>query len=321
MKRIILIFLILICSVLSYADEIIVARVNSSDLTMANLETEVDRLIPQMTYHKDIAPEKRKSFYPKALEELIVRELQYQDAMAKGIKPDKDKIDAQMEQVRKRFKSKKDFKKYLERKGTDEEQLKQRITRDILIQTVYNETITKPSQFTEAELREYFEKNTRRFKQPETVKLRIISTSDEKKAHDIQEKIKAGADFAEIASTMSEDSYRVKGGDIGYVHKGRMIPEFEESAFKLKAGEVSDLIKAEGTWFILKVEDSKPEHLMSFDEVRDRLKQELETKRLRDLKDTWITNLRAKAKIEVFLKTEPSEGEKTPSPAHKHGLK
>jgi len=109
---------------------------------------------------------------------------------------------------------------------------------------------------------------------------------------------------------MSEDAYRVKSGDVGYMHKGRMLPEIEEAAFRLKVGEVSDLIKAENNWFIIKLEDKKPEHQLSFEEVKDKLKKELETTRAQELKEAWITDLRAKAKIEVLLKTETESSTK-----------
>ena len=89
-----------------------------------------------------------------------------------------------------------------------------------------------------------------------------------------------------------------------------MVPEIEDAAFKLKIGETSDVINAENTWFIIKLEDRKPEHQMSFEEVRDKLKKDLEKERTKELNDKWIADLRAKAKIEVFLKTEEQKSEK-----------
>jgi len=109
---------------------------------------------------------------------------------------------------------------------------------------------------------------------------------------------------------MSEDPYRVKGGDLGYMHKGRMLPEIEEAAFKLKVGEVSDIIKVENAWFIIKLEDKKPEHVVAFEEIKGELKKELEKNRIQELKEAWITDLRAKAKIEVLLKTETDSSTK-----------
>jgi parvulin-like peptidyl-prolyl isomerase len=83
-----------------------------------------------------------------------------------------------------------------------------------------------------------------------------------------------------------------------------MLPEIDAVAFKLKAGEVSDIIKAENNWFIIKVEDKKPEQQMTFEETKAKLQKELEAERANELKKKWIDNLRAKAKIEILLKTE-----------------
>lgn len=295
--------IIVLFSVSTYADDIVVARVNGVALTLKDLDVELDRLIPRITFHQSVSGEKRKQYYEKALEELINRELQFQDAIAKGIKPDKEKVDAQMGKIRSGFKSEEEYKAALEKEGITERKLQAQVEKNVLVQSVIAKTVTEPSQLSEAELKNYYENNTSMFKRPESVRLRLVSTKDEKKAKEILTRIKAGENFGDLAAKMSEDNYRVKGGDIGYIHKGRMIPEIEDVAFKLKVGEVSDLIKTEDTWFVVKVEDKKPEHQLSFDEIRGRLKKELEAKRSQELREKWIADLRAKAKIEVLLKT------------------
>jgi len=305
MLRIFLSFLmIFLFAVSSYAEDVIVAKVNGTTFTQKDLEAEVDRLIPQMTFHRNVPPEKRKNYYGKALDELINRELQYQDAKAKDIKIEKEKIDAQLEKFKKRFKSEKEYQAALKQEKSTEEQVRARIEKELLAQAAYTRNVTEPAKMSEPALKEYYEKNAAKLKQPESAKLRIISTTDEKKAKDILAKIKQGDDFGELAYGLSEDSYRVKSGDIGYIHKGRMLPEIDAVAFKLKVGEVSDIIKAENNWFIIKVEDKKPERQMTFEETKARLQKELETERANELKKKWIDSLRAKAKIEILLKTE-----------------
>ena len=305
MLRIFLSFLmIFLFAVSSYAEDVIVAKVNGTTFTQKDLEVEVDRLIPQMTFHRNVPPEKRKNYYGKALDELINRELQYQDAKAKDIKIEKEKIDAQLEKFKKRFKSEKEYQAALKQEKSTEVQVRARIEKELLAQAAYTRNVTEPAKMSEPALKEYYEKNAAKLKQPESAKLRIISTTDEKKAQDILAKIKQGDDFGELAYGLSEDSYRVKSGDIGYIHKGRMLPEIDAVAFKLKAGEVSDIIKAENNWFIIKVEDKKPEQQMTFEETKAKLQKELEAERANELKKKWIDNLRAKAKIEILLKTE-----------------
>jgi parvulin-like peptidyl-prolyl isomerase len=300
--------IVVLFSVSAYADDVVVAKVNGSVFTTKDLEAEVDRLIPQITFHRNVPQEKRNFYYDKAIEVLVNRELQYQDAVAKGMEVDKEKVNAQMENIRKRFKSPEEYKAALDKEGITEEKVRAQLEKEMLVQNMVAKKVTEASKITEKDLKEYYEKNPSKFKQPDTVKLRIITTTDEKKAQDILAKIKAGEDFGDLAYKMSEDSYRVKSGDIGYMHKGRMLPEIEEAAFKLKVGEMSDLIKADNNWYIIKLEDKKPEHQLSFEEIKDKLKKELETTRAQELKEAWITDLRAKAKIEVLLKTN-SEAE------------
>ena len=294
--------IIILFSVSAYADDLVVAKVNGTVFTTKDLEAEVDRLIPQTTFHRNVPQEKRKFYYDKAIEALVNRELQYQDAVAKGMEVDKEKVNAQMENIRKRFTPEK-YKAALEKEGMTEEKVRAQVEKEVLVQTM-NEKKEAEAQISEKDVKEYYEKNPSKFKQPDTVKLRLITSTDEKKAQDILAKIKAGEDFGDIAYKMSEDPYRVKGGDIGYMHKGRMLAEIEEAAFKLKVGEVSDIVKVENAWFIIKLEDKKPEHVIAFEEIKGQLKKELEKNRIQELKEAWITDLRAKAKIEVLLKTE-----------------
>jgi parvulin-like peptidyl-prolyl isomerase len=296
--------MIALFTVSSYAEDAIVAKVNGVVFTQKDLEEEVDRLIPRMTFHRNVPPEKRKLYYGKALDEIINRELQYQDAKAQNIKIEKEKIDAQIEKFKKRFRSEEEYQKALEREKATEAQVRTRIERELLAQAAYTRNVTEKAEISESALRAYYEENTAKFKEPEKVKLRIISTKDEQKAKDILAKLKDGDDFGELASNLSEDSYRVKGGDIGYIHKGRMLPEIDEVAFKLKAGEVSDIIKAETNYFIIKVDDKIPEHQMTFEETRENLRRELEAERAKELREKWTESLRSKAKIEVLLKTD-----------------
>ena len=309
-KTVLSLIMIILFSVSAYADDVVVAKVNGAVFTQKDLEAEVDRLIPQATFHRNVPQEKRKFYYDKAIEALVNRELQYQDAVAKGMEIDKEKLNAQMENIRKRFKSPEEYKAALEKEGITEEKVRAQVQKEMLVQNMVVKKVTEASKISEKDLKEYYEKNASKFKQPESVKLRLISTKDEKKAQDILARIKAGEDFGDLAYKMSEDNYRVKSGDIGYMHKGRMLPEIEEAAFKLKVGEMSDLIKAENNWYIIKLEDKKPEHQLSFEEAKDKLKKELETTRAQELKEAWITDLRAKAKIEVLLKTETESSTK-----------
>jgi len=306
-KAFILIMLVPLFSLSAFANDAVVARVNNAVITVKDLEEAVNRLIPRATYHGGVSEEKRDELRQKALEDLIDRELLYQDAAAKGLKPEKKLVEERMEVIRERFASKKDYKKALKEAGITEDQLRERAGKTVLIEANLRKHVTEPALMTDEALQEYYTRNITKFKQPESARIRIITAQDEKKGKEALARIKAGEDFGDVAARMSEDSYRIKGGDLGYVHKGRILPELEDAAFKMKAGETSDLIKAEGTWFIVKLEDFRPAHQMTFEESKNRLKQDLEAKRSAELKEKLLAELHAKAVIEVLLKPAGEE--------------
>ncbi len=308
MKRIALILGILVSASLpAFAADGGVAKVNGTIITARQLEQEIDSLIPRSTFHGNVTEERRKDFREKALNDLIDRELQYQDAVAKGMKPDKQQVKAQMRQIRDRFNSKKAYRETLEEAGLTEEGLREIIEKGVLVQEVIARTVKEPARMSEEDLRAYYDKHIDKFKQPESVKLRLLSTKDKSKAQDALAKIKGGEDFGNVAAKFSEDDYRIKGGDIGYIHRGRVLEEVERVAFTLKAGERSDLIEAGGSWYVIKVEDRKPEHQLSFEDARDKLRTDLEGKRANELSEKWMSELRARARIE---KVEPKTADR-----------
>ncbi|NWF98202.1 MAG: peptidyl-prolyl cis-trans isomerase [Nitrospirae bacterium] len=310
LKVIFVLFTLITFSLTAYADEDVVAKVNGTVLTRADLEVEVDRIIPRMSFHRNVTEEKRKNYYKKAIEEMVNRELQYQDALTKGIKADQQKIDAQAEQFKKRFITEKEYTAFLEKRKLSEDMVKKQFEKDMLIQLISTKIITEPSKINDDELKKYYNDNIGKFKQPESYRLRLISVKEEKKAQDILEKLKQGEDIEQLATTMSEDAYRVKGGDTGYIHKGRMHPELEDTASKMKIGEISDILKVQGMFYIIKLEDKKPEHTVAFDEIKVKLKKELEDKKAREAKEKWIAELKSKAKIEILMNLEPEKSGK-----------
>lgn len=136
------------------------------------------------------------------------------------------------------------------------------------------------ANITDAEIKDYYNRNERRYRTGKQVKARHIllkieegmSPEDQEKrlneAKELLEKIKAGEDFAELAKAHSDCPSSIRGGDLGYFGRGKMDPAFEKAAFTLDKGGVSDIVKSSFGYHIIKVEDIKPEHLKSLDEVR-----------------------------------------------------
>ncbi len=113
----------------------------------------------------------------------------------------------------------------------------------------------------------------------------------EKTARDVLAKIKAGADFGEMAKKYSEEASASKGGEIGWIVRGQTVKEFEDAAFSMKPGQVSDLIKTTYGFHIIKVEDKQTAHLQTFDEVKDQIHDQLMKERLADAQQKLSSDL------------------------------
>jgi peptidyl-prolyl cis-trans isomerase C len=129
---------------------------------------------------------------------------------------------------------------------------------------------------------------------PETeVHARHILVPTEAEAQAALKRVKAGEDFAKVAKEVSKDP-SAEGGDLGWFTKDRMVPEFAEAAFKLEPGQISDPVKSQFGWHIIKLEGKRQKSFPPFDEVRDQIVRYVVQKAQSEL----IVKLRDSAKIE-----------------------
>src|SRR4029077_2971553 len=126
----------------------------------------------------------------------------------------------------------------------------------------------------------------------------LVPTEDEAKA--ILAQLKGGTDFATLAKEKSKDPGSAEGGDLGFFAKEQMVPEFAEVAFKLDKGQLSDPVKTQFGWHVIKVEDKRVKPAPTFEEV----KGQIETYVTRRAQAELVTKLREGAKVEKFYKTE-----------------
>ena len=149
------------------------------------------------------------------------------------------------------------------------------------------EAFSDQVKITDLEINEYYEYHIDTFSQPNEVKARHIlfklnqyaTKAEEKgvreKAEKVLEEARSGKDFSALAEKYSEGPTRSKGGDLGYFSRGRMLKAFEDVAFKLKKGEISDLVRTRFGYHIIKVEDVKKAETKTLDEVRDQIVEAL----------------------------------------------
>lgn len=148
---------------------------------------------------------------------------------------------------------------------------------------------------TDAAAKKIYDEKVKSLPTQKEVRARHILVKTEAEAKKIAKEIKGGADFGEMAKKHSKDHGGQGGGDLGYFTQGQMVKEFEEAAFKLEKGKVSDPVKTDFGWHLIKVEDKRDRKPPTFDEVKAQIKASLVQSKLQ----TSIVEMRKAAKIEV----------------------
>jgi peptidyl-prolyl cis-trans isomerase C len=162
---------------------------------------------------------------------------------------------------------------------------------------------------TDAELRRVYDEVAGQQKAETEAKARHILVASEDEAKAVLRRLKAGEDFAKVADEVSKDPGS-KGGDLGWFTADRMVPEFSTAAFKLEKGQISEPVKSQFGWHVIKLEDKRAKSFPPFEAVKDQVKSYVAQK----AQDDRIMKLREGAKIE---KPEAAPAPVLPAPAPK----
>ena len=176
-------------------------------------------------------------------------------------------------------------------------------------------------QVSDADIQAYYKQHQSEFQVKDQVKVRHIliavpASADSKtsdaaraKAEDLLKQIKSGGNFAELAAKNSDDpGSKTQGGELGWLDRGKTVPEFDKVAFSLAPGQTSDLVKTQFGYHILQVEDKKTAHLRPLDEVKAEIRPILEQQRAGAAMQTFASQLAAQAKKEGLEKAAASKG-------------
>lgn len=152
------------------------------------------------------------------------------------------------------------------------------------------------------EARKFYDENSKLFTQPERIHARHILVSDDAVLAKLQEDLKAGKSFDVAAKEYSIDpGSAANGGDLGEFPRGVMVPEFEKAAFELKnPGDVSEPVKSQFGWHIIKLEEHIPESPMSFEQVKAQVFQELREQKTQEMLKQKAEELEKVYKVERF---------------------
>jgi peptidyl-prolyl cis-trans isomerase C len=291
-----------------------VATVNGSVITRAEYDTEMNRFERQMAMSgKAPNPAEASEMKKRVLDGLVDRELLKQESKKQGIAVDDAEVNQQIATLRQKFSTEKEFTDTLSKMNLTEADLKTQLRQDLSIRKLIEKQVASKVTITPEEAKAFYSSHPEFFKAPETVRASHIlikvepgaSAEDKAKAREritaIQQRAQKGEDFAALAKETSECPSSANGGDLDYFQRGQMVGPFEEVAFSLKPGTMSDIVETQFGYHLIKVADKKDASTVAYDDIKDKLDEYLKQQKVNEQLAQYIGQLKAGAKIETFV--------------------
>jgi peptidyl-prolyl cis-trans isomerase C len=159
----------------------------------------------------------------------------------------------------------------------------------------FDKSIREP--ISDAEAKKFYEKEMGSLKSDQEVRARHILVDSKDKAREVYEKLAHGSDFARLAKEYSKDpGSKDQGGDLGFFGRGQMVPQFEDAAFRLKKGEISEPFESQFGWHIVRLDDRRQRSAPAFEAVKERVVASMIHKKAQQV----AADLRGKAQIEYI---------------------
>lgn len=301
----------------------VVATVNGKDITRAQLQ-DIFNAAVQSTGMKvaDLSTAQQLGGYTQLLNDLIDRQLLLGAASKEEVS--NEDVEEEIKKFKSQFPDEAIFDAQMKQAGMTPEKLQNDVREELKIRR-WMESQIKAPEVSDADAKSFYESNLKEFEQPETVKASHIlfmvdadAPADvvkqkEEAAKKAAARAKAGEDFTTLAKELSEEpGAKESGGDLGFFPKDRMVPEFANAAFAQKPNDISEPVKTQFGWHVIKVTDKKAAGTVPFDEVDDQITSYLKTMRQREAVQKVMKDLKDSAKVQTFL---PAVDPATPAPA------
>jgi foldase protein PrsA len=266
-----------------FSKEEVVAKVGSKSISKEDLYT---TLVDQ--------------YGEAALDTLIAEKIVELEGDKKEITIKENEIDEELQTIKDSYGGEEAFIEALTSSGTSLESVTENIKTYLLTEKLLQDRIS----ISDDQIKEYFEANKDSFAQEEQVEASHILVEDEETAQEVKGKLDDGGDFAELAKEYSTDTSNAEsGGELGFFAKGEMVAEFEEKAFAMKAGEISEPVKTEFGYHIIKVTDKKEAKEAVLGDHKKEIKEILFDQALQTEYGTWLEEQKEKYNIDNRLKS------------------
>lgn len=280
---------LLVVSLTACGDKEIVAKGENINITKDDL---YDLLVEQ--------------YGEEALNSLIGEKIVEAEIEKQKIKVTDEEIEKQLNDMKEHYGGEEALNEAMAYYGYTMDDLKKNITINIQMKKVLEPYI----KITDEEVQAYFNENKDALGQKEQVKASHILVESKELADEIKEKIVAGEDFATLAKEHSTDGgSKESGGELGYFPRGKMVKEFEEAAFSLEKGAISEPIKTTHGYHIIKVEDKKQAKEATLKDSEDVIREALIEKKIPAAYEEWYQKKYEEYKIENLLQKENAKKE------------
>lgn len=294
------------------------ARVNGVEISNYRLERHFEEHVKNSRRNISamINPKVYKKYKREALDQLIDREVLWQAAREAKVVAADEEVGEALAKLKAGFKNEQAYLRKLETSGFDEKSYRDYVREEVSSRKYLAQVIPLPA-VTDDEVAAYYKENPQLFARQETARARHVLVRLEpgageaaraearKRAQSILDDARKGEDFATLAERYSEDpTARGAGGDLGDFRRGQMVKSFEDAAFALKPGQISDIVETEYGFHVIKLESYTPAGTAPLAEVSDKIRAALSAQKRDAAAKKHVEELRALAKIEKLVRLE-----------------
>lgn len=283
------------------AKKIVAAKVNGVEITMDSVMKVMGRLGPHEG-GESVSHGADGEIKQKALDILILRELAYQNALARGIKADPDKIEASLTNLKQSLGGEEKFREFLERQKLTETDLTSQIEKKLVTDLILRREVLDRIAVSEEEMMKEYEEQKGKFVTAEKMVIVDIvfflnpdEADSQRKAEDTLRKINEDKD-KNPWNLAPDDSFSVRERQL----KESPEKDIYETAKKLKVGELSGVFVSSGTLHIVKLNEYTPRKEPAFEEVKNRIEKDLKARARKKRLEEWESELKKEAKIEII---------------------
>jgi foldase protein PrsA len=284
-------------------DKDVIAKVNGSPIKLSDVDAQLAQMkksSPQ-TFQGTDGKKRETEFKAKILESLIQLELIKQAGKELDVAVTAKQVDDYVKQLETQYGGATGLTDAMKQSGVSMEQLRASIESRLLVDAV-GKKAAKAGSITDAEMKDYFDKNPGMFKTAAQVHAWhiLFATKDKAQAEKVYDQVKKGGDFAALAKQYSTDpGSKDKAGDLGWAPSTQYVTEFAAAVSSMAIGEYR-LVETQFGWHIIKLVETKPAEEKTFDQVKDQIKQILQQQTQSDDFTKYVAELKKKATIEIF---------------------